>query len=222
MRTGIYKISAPDDRIYIGQARNLTKRFAVYKTDKVKEHPRLYESVLMYGIESHLFEVIHECGKDELNYWERHYQDLYDVCGSNGLNCRLTKTDEKPQFEISTTVAKRSKSAEGNKWGVGNQNTKGMKTRLGATHSVETKEKISQKAKGNKRWLGKTHTQATKEKSKRSHLFQSKTVICLETGVEYQSVRECCRILQIDRSSVIKYIKDQKYKVKGLSFAWKV
>jgi hypothetical protein len=95
-QTGIYRITSPSGAIYIGQCLDYVRRKGRYFTDRLARHPRLHVSVLSTGIETHVFEFIHECKPEELNFWERHYQDLYDACGENGLNCMLTATDEKP------------------------------------------------------------------------------------------------------------------------------
>lgn len=91
---GIYKITSPTGRIYIGQSINMKRRLNDYKNLRCKKQPKLLHSFLKYGYEAHLVEVILECGIEELNEKERYYQDLYD-CVNNGLNCTLTKTNDK-------------------------------------------------------------------------------------------------------------------------------
>ena len=86
--TGIYKITSPSGRIYIGQAKDLSLRFKQYlKLQNCKGQTKLYNSFIFYGVENHVFEIIEECNREKLNNKERYYQDLYNVIGENGLNC---------------------------------------------------------------------------------------------------------------------------------------
>ena len=100
---GIYKITNPKGKIYIGQSIDINKRFAFYKRQKCKGQIKLYNSFIKYGFKSHTFEVIVECEINQLNKLERYYQDLFNVIGKNGLNLKLTKTaDKKVEFSIET------------------------------------------------------------------------------------------------------------------------
>ena len=91
----IYKITSPSNRIYIGQTVDIEKRFLKYKGYCCKMQPRLYNSFIKYNVENHIFEIIEECDESDLNNRERYYQDQYDVLGKNGLNCTLTKTNDR-------------------------------------------------------------------------------------------------------------------------------
>jgi group I intron endonuclease len=77
---GIYKITSPSNRIYIGQSVNIEKRFTSYKRMYVKnqKQTKLYRSFLKYGVINHTFELIYECLELELNHYERHYQELFN------------------------------------------------------------------------------------------------------------------------------------------------
>lgn len=84
---GIYKITSPVGRIYIGQSRNCEKREKKYKSLDCKKQQRVYHSVIKYGWENHSFEVIHLCEIVELDYWENYYIELYDSFDTeHGLN----------------------------------------------------------------------------------------------------------------------------------------
>jgi group I intron endonuclease len=128
---GIYKITSPSGRVYIGQSVNIKKRFTSYKRMYVKneKQTKLYRSFLKHGVDNHKFDIVHECNELELNYYERHYQELFD-CLKNGLNCRLTKTNDKSGKVSKETLSKMSIASMGNNhW-------------LGKTHTEETKDKI--------------------------------------------------------------------------------
>lgn len=91
---GIYKITNPKNRVYIGQSVDIKARLTQYKRLDCKNQPKLYNSLKKYGFKSHTFEVIHYCDIEELNELERYYQDLYDVL-NKGLNLKLTETNDK-------------------------------------------------------------------------------------------------------------------------------
>ena len=83
--SGIYKITSPSNRIYIGQSSNVKERFKAYKQlQKRKFLTKLYRSFLKYGIENHKFEIIEECLPELLNERERFWQDYYNVNSKKG------------------------------------------------------------------------------------------------------------------------------------------
>lgn len=89
---GIYKITSPTKKVYIGQSTDIEKRFKIYKSLNCKSQTILYRSLLKYGIKKHKFEILCECSENELNDKERYYQDLYSVLNNKGMNCRLTSS----------------------------------------------------------------------------------------------------------------------------------
>jgi group I intron endonuclease len=94
MICGIYKITSPNGRIYIGQSINVKQRFKKYFKLHCKKQLRLYNSLSKYGVENHTFEIIEECEQLKLNERERFWQDFYN-CVSVGLNLKLTHTTDK-------------------------------------------------------------------------------------------------------------------------------
>lgn len=89
MNVGIYKITNPNEKIYIGQSTNLEKREDDYIKLRCDKQPKLYNSLQKYGWEQHIFEIIEECDLDQLNEREIYWGLYYDVLGENGLNLRL-------------------------------------------------------------------------------------------------------------------------------------
>lgn len=87
---GIYKITSPLGRVYIGQSRNVQKRMNRYKNGLAKGQFRLHHSLLKYGLESHTFEILCICSIDELNDLECYYINLYDSFDTeHGLNLKI-------------------------------------------------------------------------------------------------------------------------------------
>ena len=149
---GIYKITSPSGKIYIGQTTNFSKRKSYYKNGAKPYQVRIYNSLQKYGYDAHTIEFIEECLVQNLNQKERHWQDLYDVIGENGLNCRLTATNDKSGFlsELSKnklSIAKKKVVIDG-EW-----REKFAYNWSGKNHSEETKRKMSDSAKGKKKTL---------------------------------------------------------------------
>lgn len=86
---GIYKITSPSGKIYIGQSSNIKKRMNSYKAMNCKAQVRLHRSFLKYGFENHIIDIIEVCDIDRLNELEVIYIEKYQSCGKKGLNCMI-------------------------------------------------------------------------------------------------------------------------------------
>lgn len=103
---GIYKITSPSNRIYIGQSIDIDKRFNQYKSiSQTRGQKRLHYSLKKYGVENHLFEIIELCDVILLNERERYWQDFYNVL-KDGLNCLLTNTNDSIKVYSDSTIEK--------------------------------------------------------------------------------------------------------------------
>ncbi len=95
---GIYKITSPSGKVYIGQSTNIHKRWLKYKQTNCHKQYKIYRSLIKYGPENHVFEIIEECSVDNLKeceiYWKQYYINmlgwektlfhfLYDTNGVN-------------------------------------------------------------------------------------------------------------------------------------------
>ena len=74
---GIYKITNPEGKVYIGKSNNIEKRFTQYKNFELKQQPALYQSFKKYGWFHHSFEILEECSKDIILEKEKHYINEY-------------------------------------------------------------------------------------------------------------------------------------------------
>ena len=142
---GIYKITNPKGKIYIGQTIDYERRIYQYKMLNCKEQPKLYNSLKKYGFDNHIFELIFQCFECYLTHWERYYQELYNSTENNNLNCFLVTTEDKTGRHSEETKIKMSNSAKGKKKSAEHiaklpQNQKGYK---GKKRSEETKLKQS-------------------------------------------------------------------------------
>lgn len=91
---GIYKITNPKGKVYIGQTVDTDRREGVYKRLNCKGQIKLYNSLVKYGFSEHIFEIIEECNVETLNERERYWQDFYNVL-KEGLNLKLTETSDR-------------------------------------------------------------------------------------------------------------------------------
>lgn len=180
---GIYKITSPTGRVYIGQSVNIERRFSQYRRiDKsVKVSVKLYRSLLKHGVSSHTFEVIEECSMCELNTKERFYQDKYNANSEDNLNCMLTSTSEKKGVRRKISEEQKKQISLVHK---------------GKKYSEDTKRKIREARA--KQVITKEHREAISKNNAGSRL-----VLNVENGIFYSSAREASDIYGIKHNSLI-------------------
>lgn len=137
---GIYKITSPRGKIYIGQSKDILNRWNDYKRLNCKGQRKLYYSFSKYGVENHLFEIIEECLLEELDSKERYWQEFYGVI-KEGLNLEVigergfSKKFSEESLKRMADAQKGKKHTEKTKL-ILSERHKGLK------HTEETKEKI--------------------------------------------------------------------------------
>jgi hypothetical protein len=93
---GIYKITNPNNRVYIGQSNDIRRRILTYFEPKGgSSQVRLKASFNKHGIDLHNLIILEECKESLLNERERYWQEHYSVLGKSGLNCKMTTTLDK-------------------------------------------------------------------------------------------------------------------------------
>lgn len=168
---GIYKITSPKGKVYIGSSRNIKSRIDSYKRMHHKGQMHLYRSMLKYGFNNHKFEIILECKLGDLFYFERCFQEIYNSI-EFGLNCEYVNTNEKPKLRSDEICKKISKSKMGYKHSeeakqkmshYGKNRPQEVRDKIGAKHKGKT---ISEETKLKMRLaeLGKKHSEKTKLK----------------------------------------------------------
>jgi group I intron endonuclease len=176
---GIYKITSPSGKVYIGQSWNIAKRKGVYKRIDCKDQVKIYNSLVKYGWEAHSFEIIHELSGDvlqqDLDKWETYYWSKCKAEGLDLLNLREPGMGGKFSEE---TKKKMSLSM------VGNSNAKGYR------HTEETKNLIS---KAN---VGRVKPEEVRRRLSESYKGKSKSdetkkkMSLAKSGIKYK-VLEC-------------------------------
>ena len=85
---GIYKITnLKNNKIYIGQSKDIQRRWNEHKYDERHNSP-IHNAIKKYGIDNFQFEVIEECSLQELNEREKYWIEYYDSY-NNGYNLTL-------------------------------------------------------------------------------------------------------------------------------------
>lgn len=91
---GIYLIKNKiTNECYIGQSKDINKRWNNHKNNVGNSKYNLYSDISFYGLSNFDFSVIEECGISELDsremYWIKKYQeDGYSLYNINGVAAR--------------------------------------------------------------------------------------------------------------------------------------
>lgn len=129
---GIYKITSPTGRVYIGQSVDIKRRIRAYKyPEQVRSQRKLYNSLNKHGYKKHKFEIVAQCDIEKLNDMEAFYVDAYQTFNTkHGLNCNYGGGSQAVHSE--ETIRRRSESHKGKKF------------------SAKTRKRMSEAAKGRK------------------------------------------------------------------------
>ena len=178
---GIYKITNPKNKVYIGQSINLSYRFKKYKQLQCKNQKLLYNSFIKYGIKNHKFEIIEECIIDLLNERERYWQEYYNVL-HDGLNCSLVSTKNKKYIHSEETKKKISLANNGKKR---TESFRLLMRNKMINISDETRKKMSESAKNK---IITTEHRNNINKSKNGVVQKRFNVLNIESGVFHESI----------------------------------
>ena len=176
---GIYKITNPKGKTYIGQSVNIEKRWNRYKNLIPKDcigQPLIYRSLIKYGVKNHIFEIIELCNKEELNKLESYYIVLYNSFNSK---CGLNLTSGGTNYLFSDISRRKMSIAQKNK-----------------IFSKETRLKMSISQKN--RPMINHETKLKLSYSKR------KIILNVENGIFYYGIKEAADSLNISLSNLSK------------------
>lgn len=200
---GIYKITNPKGKIYIGQSTNIKERFRKYNKLSNKRQIKLYNSFQKYGVSNHQFEIIEECSEYQLNEREMYWGNYYNVMGDNGLNLRLGKgrgsCSENTKSKISNSLKGQRKSKEH------------------CLHLSIAKIGIPSKRKGKSDLKQKGQPKpGAGGKDKPKPGAGPKTgnqIMCLATNKTYYSIKECMDDIKVSKRKMFNLLKEGiKYK----------
>lgn len=194
---GIYKITSPTGRIYIGQSIDISRRFYSYKRCDCKNSVKLYRSLLKHGANKHTFEVVELCDTNKLNERERYFQELFNANSDENLNCLLTKTETKKQVGLKISNAQKIQ--------IGN-------THRGKVNSIETRNKI--KAARANQVITDAHKKAISDNS-----GVARIVLNLETGMYFKSAKEASYAHGIKHNTLVGALIGRSSKIKNFIYA---
>lgn len=81
----IYKLTAPNGKVYIGQTGNIKKRFKCYNKGNCKSQTKLYNSLQKYGFDNFNKEILIGIENIFADFYEESFINFYDSV-ENGLN----------------------------------------------------------------------------------------------------------------------------------------
>lgn len=154
---GIYKITSPTNKIYIGQSYDIHLRWKQYKKPEEKirlNQPKLQSSLKKHGWESHKFEILIECSKDLLDEYEIIFINEFDTYNSShGMNCTLGGSTNRGRI-VSECAKKKISEASKKMWderkingtaSLSKEHKENIKISItGKKHSEETLNKMRQ------------------------------------------------------------------------------
>lgn len=221
---GIYKITNPKGKVYIGQSVDIERRFSKYKHMRPQDkQPKLYSSIKKYGWENHTFEVIEECNVEFLDKKELYWGEYFNVLQENGLNCRVGHgkgyIGEETKEKIGNANRGRKYTDEQkNKISLGKQGKNGWPK--GEKRPIEFGKHLAQNAERNKKLSQKTKG-IPKPKGFNSHLSKPIYQLSLDHIFikEWESLNHAAQTLKFDVSGISKCARGIFKSSKG--FIWK-
>jgi group I intron endonuclease len=189
MAAGIYKLTSPSGKVYIGQSVNLKSRMAHYKSNKSKSITAIKSAILKYGWDNFKVDILWSSEDNTnikfiLNQLEKDFINLYDCLSPNGYNLRDGGTDGYIYTnEVKQKISNSNKGREvwnAGKTGIYSEETLKLMSdsHIGkSVHSDEYKENLKIKMTGESNpFFGKTHTEETKKKISENNLKRCKRV----------------------------------------------
>jgi group I intron endonuclease len=207
---GIYKITSPTGRIYIGQSCDVFRRFAQYKRMNCKMQPKLYASFKKYGVIDHEFEVLETSTVDRLSELETYYITKYGAHLEGHLNCRMDGIVNYHSDETKNKIREKLK---------GNKNTLGKKlnpTQIAALKKSNINRKLSPESIekiriGN---IGRKMTEEERRKmseGKRGKIYSRyKLVVNTETGIFYDTIKEAANATSYKETCLARMLRGER------------
>jgi group I intron endonuclease len=224
---GIYKIISPSHRIYVGQSINIEQRWKGYFPSQLRSQPKIKNSILKYGIENHIFEIIEECNIENLTkreiYWKQYYLDQVNGDWGKVLFCELYDNGGGPRSKFTKYKISNSKKGISRSQEVKDNISLG---KTGVKFSNEHKENITKSKRGCK--YPNFKTRKDKGISKNHHIeavIKSKIKPIIQLDLEgnfikeWKSGKEASRVLNINQANINIICNGKGKTYKG--FIWK-
>lgn len=216
IKCGIYYIkNIINNKYYIGQSVDIYTRWR-HERNALNSKSNAWNIHLQrawkkYGEDNFEFFIVEECNKDELNiretYWIKYYNSFYDgynmTYGGDGGTVGYKHTEEakKKMSETKKNTISPMKNPD--------VVLKTVESRKWYRHSEDVKKKISDA------WTEDMKLDAANRLSNRNKDTKSIPVLCIETGMIYDSAREAERITGISQATISKCCNGYKYQSAG-------
>lgn len=195
---GIYKITSPSNKIYIGQSINIEKRWKQYQRLDCKKQPKLFNSFQKHGVKNHIFEIIEECNSEQLNEREIYWKQYYDTI-DKGLNCELFDIGQgcrshEVKHKISNSLKGKQKTQE--------HCLNLSRAKVGTPSKRKGKPDLKQKG------IPKPTAGGKGKQKKGAGPKEGKHIIDTQTGEIFSSVKECRLKFGIYPKKIYNILKD--------------
>ena len=226
--TGIYMITnLINGKSYIGQSVDIKRRFWDHRCITHETNRHLKNALRKYGKDSFKYEILEECSQEDLDDREIYYieklQPEYNVTpGGQGRKKRLPESVKEELREKSKKQW--ADKTEEEKERIIRKNLTGPK--VGHAVSEETRRKLREANAGKKqsRETIEKRRQTMQEKKRNGYVrdmsIHFKKVICIESGLVFESVKSAAEYYGINPSSISANLKGRQKTVKGRHFEY--
>lgn len=181
---GIYRITSPTQKAYIGQATNLYRRLQVYfsfNESVLSTQPKIYHSIVKYNIDNHVVEILETCTLNCLDEKEQYYKELW-ISAGGWESALFFKLNDTGGGERSLEMREKMRNSQ-----------------LGKKKSNTTKEKISKAHMGMKKpWTSERNTKMFKGRpgpnQKKIKQYNNE----MQVIATYQSIQEAITLTKIN------------------------
>lgn len=191
---GIYKITSPTGKVYIGLSGDIENRLFRYKKCDCKTQRYLYRSLKKHGVKKHVFEIIHMCELEELEALEAHYGKLFNVTDKDfGLNIRPCGGKRVPVSEETKKILSKLHSGKGNPFYKKTHSPENLKIMLEAStnRSPESRKRQGEAMSGEKNpFYKKKHTKSARKKQSKAAKKRTNRTKVIHTAVTKQILKE--------------------------------
>jgi len=134
---GIYKITNPEGKIYIGLSKNIKSRWKSYQSRTgMADNSSFKLSLITYGYDNHTFEIIEEVINDNKllrereRYWINYYQSNINGLNDNRGGCGTNSHSSESKQKISESLKGKPKPVDFGKKRVKWQSTEEFKEKI--------------------------------------------------------------------------------------------
>lgn len=229
---GIYTITSPSGKIYIGQSWNIEKRHQDYRYLKCKDMPRLYYSFVKYGVNAHIFQIVLQLPEDieqcTLDAFEIFCIEQYKSSGANMLNVKdggsrgrhaaesIEKVKQKRKLQVPPTLGRtfdtqwRKNISDGNlgrKFSEEQLRTMApiWEARRGRRHTEGAKENMRRAQAILDTWSGRKHSDESRRLqslAKLGNKINCKKVRQISTGRIFNSLGEAAESVGVQMKTL--------------------